>query len=124
VEIADATTDSELVRATVALTRVEYTMHGTRFPPGPPLGLACLYPLAAPVLFERDYLKLEATIEAELLVYDRDGAVAGKTYVTESATGRANFFASGKKKAATVLQDIAFRNFSEQVVREFLFLTR
>jgi len=124
VEIADAPPASEPGRTAVAFTQLEYVTQNIRFPPAPPLGLACLYPVAAPVLFERDYLKLEVTIQAELLVYNRYGAVAGRTYLTESASGRANFFASGEKKAAAELQDIAYRNFSGQLIREFLFLTR
>jgi hypothetical protein len=116
--------DHEPVRATVALTRLDYVKQGMRFPPAPPLELACLAPVVAPMLFERNYLRLEVTAQAELLVQDREGTVTGRTFVSESATGRADFFASGEGKAATVLQDIAFRNFSGQVVRELLFLTR
>lgn len=124
VMIGGAPADEEPFSVTIALTRLEYTKRGLRFPPAPPFGIACLVPVIAPFLLTRDYLKLEAAAEAELLVHDRQGALTGMTYVNESATGRADFFASGEEKAATVLQDIAFRNFSGQVVREFLFLTR
>jgi hypothetical protein len=124
VGIDDASADREPARVTVALTRLEYVKQGMQLPPAPPLGLACLAPVIVPMLFERDYLKLEVTVQAELLVHDREGTAVSRTFVTESATGRADFFASGEQTAATVLRDIAFRNFSGQVMRELLFLTR
>lgn len=117
---------SEIGRAEAAivLTRLHSTIQSLRSPPSPPLGIGLLYPLVTPLLLKRDYLKLQAALEAELLFYGADGAVTKQLFLSETADGRANFFNSGGAGAAGKLVSIALHNFCRRVLSEFLYLTR
>ena len=108
----------------VRLTRLEYTKTALRLPPAPPLGLAVLLPVVAPLMLTRDYIKLQVTVEADLLLYDAEGRLAKEIFMSESAIAQANFFNMGEGRAAEKLESIALHNFCRQLLQEFLFLTR
>lgn len=111
-------------RIVIALSRLEYRKRALRLPPPPPFGLVLLYPFVFPLLLQREYIKLEVVVQADLLLYDDEGRLSKQLFLSESATGRANMFNSGEAQGSVTLQKTAFHNFSRQVVSEFLFLTR
>lgn len=105
--------------AEVFLTRLDYKKEAMQLPPGPPLGLCILYPLVFPVLLKRDYIKLELTVQADLRFSNGNGDVEKQFFLSETSTGRANFFNSGEQDAFAMLKKIAFHNFSLQLLSEF-----
>lgn len=107
------------VCAEVFLTKLDYRKEALRLPPGPPLGLSLLYPLVFPVLLKRDYIKLELTVQADLRFSDSEGRLEKEFFLSETSTGRANFFNSGEQDAVARLKEIAFYNFSLQLLGEF-----
>jgi hypothetical protein len=109
----------EQVCAEIFLTRLNYKKEAIRLPPGPPLGLSILYPLSFPLLLKRDYIKLELTVQADLQFSDSQGRVEKHFFLSEGSTGRANFFNYGEEEAVARLKEIAFRNFSLQLLSEF-----
>jgi hypothetical protein len=119
VRVGPAGSCGQAAYAEVALTRLEYTKKALRLPPPAPLGIAILYPLMLPVLMHRDFIRLEIIVQADLLFHGGEGHLTKQLFLSETSTARANFFNSGEEGAVERLREIAFHNFSIQLLSEF-----
>lgn len=115
---------SGVPRVEISMGRLEYTVQAIRMPPGPPCGLRCLFPVMAPALLTRDYLRHEAVVEADVLLHDAGRGSPKHFFLSETATGRTNLFNFGGKKAAKELPEIAMHNFVRRCLSEISYLTR
>ena len=111
-------------RMEIVLSRLNYSVQSIRMPPTPPCGFPLFAPFVAPALFQKNYLQLEAVAEGDVLFYDARNEPVYRFFLSENATGRANFFNSGGAAAKERLTGIALHNFSIRIIREFLYLTR
>jgi hypothetical protein len=124
VVLADGPAAADIPRIEITLSRLDYTIEGLRMPPSPPCGIVFLYPLIAPSLLRRDYLRHQVVVEGDLLLYDAHHRTPDHLFLSETATGQTDLFNSGGSAAAARLREIALHNFSRRALAEFLYLTR